>query len=103
MAHRDPEDPDAVPQARRCTGAVGEDLGSDHLPQAVAATVSACRQRRIHKARWALHKANWTKYAEACESAPTSVQRPDRPVDEAARRLTEVILEASRRHISRSF
>ena len=50
LAHRD--------LARRCTWELGEDLGSDRLPQVVTATLDGWLPRRIRKTKWAFKKAN---------------------------------------------
>ena len=55
--------------ARRCTWQTGTDLGSDHLPQVITAAVSGRRPRHIRKERWAFHKADWTGFTAACETA----------------------------------
>ena len=81
--------------ARRCTWSVGEDLGSDHLPQVVTAVVDGSRPRRIRKTRWAFHKADWTAYTEKCEAAIADLPLDSLPVETLASRLTEIIQAAS--------
>ena len=70
--------------ARRCAWDVGADLGSDHLPQILTATVAGCGRRSLRP-------------VDAALGAGTDATSPD----EAARRLTGVITEASTRHIQR--
>ncbi|KAF0303168.1 RNA-directed DNA polymerase from mobile element jockey [Amphibalanus amphitrite] len=99
-----PSTPDAVfchrDLARRCTWAVGTDIGSDHLPMVTTVTMSGHRPRRIRKTRWAFHKANWTGYEDDCESTLAGL-----PEDVTAERLNELftaaLLKCSVLHVPR--
>ena len=93
MAHRD--------LARRCTWAVGEDLGSDHLPMVITTTVNGGLPRRTRKSRWAFHKANWPAFMEDCEQEMAHIPAQDLGVEALSKRITEVIGDASRRWIPR--
>ena len=93
LAHRD--------LARRCTWKLGEDLGSDHLPQVVTATLDGCLPRRIRKTKWAFKKANWPAFAADCDDKVKQIPIQDLSVDELSTQLIEAILNASHRWIPR--
>ena len=92
LAHRD--------LARRCTWQTGTDLGSDHLPQVVTATVSGHRPRRIRKERWAFHKADWAGFTAACETAAAAMLQDD-SVERLATAFSGAICGASGKYIPR--
>ncbi|KAF0313786.1 RNA-directed DNA polymerase from mobile element jockey [Amphibalanus amphitrite] len=62
--------------ARRCEWTVGEDLGSDHLPQLIEVTCHGGRPRRIRKTKWAFHKADWDGFSAGIETVLESTPPP---------------------------
>ncbi|KAF0311019.1 hypothetical protein FJT64_018136 [Amphibalanus amphitrite] len=93
MCHRD--------MAGRCTWAVGEDLGSDHLPQLIHTSIGGARPKRIRKSRWAFHKADWTGFAADCDAALADLRPDSLSVEGLSERLVAAILSASTAHIPR--
>ena len=87
--------------ARRCTWTTGADIGSDHLPQVVTATVEGSLPRRIRKTKWAFNKANWTAYTAECEKELEGLPTEELSVEALAVKVTDVIGEASRSWIPR--
>ena len=55
--------------ARSCVWSIGDDLGSDHLPQLIEVTHHGGRPRRIRKTKWAFHKAAWDDFRDGIERA----------------------------------
>ena len=53
--------------ARRCAWSIGDDLGSDHLPQLIEVVCHGGRPRRIRKTKWAFHKADWDGFRDGIE------------------------------------
>ena len=86
--------------ARRCTWQVGADLGSDHMPMVITASIAGSRPRRIRKERWAFHKADWTGFAATCEVAAGAMLQED-SVERLATALSGAICGASAKHIPR--
>ncbi|KAF0288683.1 RNA-directed DNA polymerase from mobile element jockey [Amphibalanus amphitrite] len=93
MCHRD--------MAGRCTWAVGEDLGSDHLPQLIHTSIGGARPKRIRKSRWAFHKADWTGFAADCDAALADLRPDSLSVEGLSERLVAAILSASTAHVPR--
>ena len=93
LAHRD--------LARCCTWTVGTDLGSDHLPQMITATVSGSRPRRIRKTRWAFHKADWASFTARCEVSMAALTEQETTAERLAVKFTEAVIEASVQHVPR--
>ncbi|KAF0300623.1 RNA-directed DNA polymerase from mobile element jockey [Amphibalanus amphitrite] len=93
MCHRD--------MAGRCTWAVGEDLGSDHLPQLIHTSIGGARPKRIRKSRWAFHKADWSGFAADCDAALADLRPDSLSVEGLNERLVAAILSASTAHVPR--
>ncbi|KAF0312001.1 RNA-directed DNA polymerase from mobile element jockey [Amphibalanus amphitrite] len=93
MCHRD--------MAGRCTWAVGEDLGSDHLPQLIHTSIGGARPKRIRKSRWAFHKADWSGFAADCDAALADLRPDSLSVEGLSERLVAAILSASTAHVPR--
>ncbi|KAF0291219.1 RNA-directed DNA polymerase from mobile element jockey [Amphibalanus amphitrite] len=93
MCHRD--------MAGRCTWTVGEDLGSDHLPQLIHTSIGGARPKRIRKSRWAFHKADWTGFAADCDAALADLRPDSLSVEGLSERLVAAILSASTAHVPR--
>ena len=93
LAHRD--------LAGRCTWKIGMDLGSDHLPQVITASIGGSRPRRIRKAKWAFHKARWTDFTRRCEEALSDPPSPELSLDAETARVTDAIMSASKLSIPR--
>ena len=71
--------------ARRARWLTGPDLGSDHLPMVVEIRAVTAPPRRIRKAKWAYHKAEWAAFRDDCERA---LAEPG-PQPPTAQRLTD--------------
>ena len=87
--------------ARRCTWTVGEDLGSDHLPQVVTTTAEGSLPRRTRKTKWAFHKANWPAFTADCEVELSRIPVQDLDVEALSQQMNQAITDASRRWVPR--
>ena len=76
--------------ARRCTWTVCTELGSDHLPQAITATVSGNRPRRIRGTRWAFYKADWASVTAQCEDSMAALTAQETTVEKLSANFTEM-------------
>ena len=93
LAHRD--------FGSNCTWELGQDLGSDHLPQVVTVTLDGCLPQRIRKTKWAFKKANWPAFAADCDDEVARIPIQDLSVEALSTQLNEAILSASHRWIPR--
>ncbi|KAF0305717.1 putative RNA-directed DNA polymerase from transposon X-element [Amphibalanus amphitrite] len=87
--------------AGRCTWSIGTDLGSDHLPQVITASMTGHLPRRVRKTKWAFNKANWTAFKAECEKKMAKIPFEELGVEALAMQVTGVIAEASRNWVPR--
>ena len=88
--------------ARKCTWSIGEDLGSDHLPQLVEVSCHGGRPRRVRKTKWSFPKADWTAFSAGCEEKFASEPpAPDASTDQLLDYFSTTLISQSTKTIPR--
>ena len=86
---------------RRARWLTAPDHGSDHLPMVVEIRATTTPPRRIRKAKWAYHKAEWAAFRDDCERALTEPGPQPPTAQRLADRFEEVLRTSTVRHIPR--